>query len=359
MRRRHIVFAAVVLVVFSVWVLALSEYAGDSDPTYPPGSTSSYSLEDIYNRLVTGAEDGPRPFTEPTDGLGTATMHTLNDILGEAPAVDEANGATAADVLSGKTFWGLTSGEWGTQTGTAAAGSDVLGAEGSIAFPIPDGVYSGKTATAQDGDLLEGNIRSGIDIFGVSGTLIEASGAARVPKTGVTKCLNDEGLVIPCEGTGQDGEYQLGVLPEWSPSTGVRGAYTVYGFTGARFTDHGDDTVTDNWTRLMWTKGAPHAIHRVIDALNFCNDFSFAGYDDWRLPNVNELHSLIDLTQSGPALPAGHPFSVFTGLPFCTSTLDPGEHGFYYVSLSDGDVGVFDLIQQNDNCSVWPVRGGQ
>ena len=46
-------------------------------------------------------------------------MHTLNDIMAVAPAVAEANGATAADVISAKTFWGLgTGGGWGLQTGT-------------------------------------------------------------------------------------------------------------------------------------------------------------------------------------------------------------------------------------------------
>jgi hypothetical protein len=38
----------------------------------------------------------------------------------KAPAVDDTNGAVAADVTNGKTFWGLTSGEWGLQTGTLA-----------------------------------------------------------------------------------------------------------------------------------------------------------------------------------------------------------------------------------------------
>ena len=352
MRRRHIVLAAIVLVVFFVWVLALSEYAGDSDPTYPPGSTSSYSLEDIYNRLVTGAEDGPRPFTEPTDGPGTATMHTLNDIMGEAPK-KEANGAKTTEILAGKKFWGLTSGEWGTQIGTAAAGSDVLGAEGSIAFPIPDGLYSGKTATAQDGDLLVGNIRSGINIFGVSGTLIEASGAARVPKTGQTTSCH----------SGDDGDLQLGVLPEWSPSPGTQGAYTVNnGFTGTRFTDHGDGTVTDNWTGLMWSKLTSHGILNWSDAIDYCNSYATGTEQDpvtdWRLPNINELHSLIDLSQSDPALPADHPFIIEPmGLviDYWSSTCHLGVL-IWAVRIEDGNV---DINGPTEEQNVWPVRGGQ
>ena len=45
-------------------------------------------------------------------------MHTLDDIMGVAPAVDNTNGAVPAQVLTGKTTWGLTNGEWGPITGT-------------------------------------------------------------------------------------------------------------------------------------------------------------------------------------------------------------------------------------------------
>ncbi|UCE17670.1 MAG: DUF1566 domain-containing protein [Gemmatimonadota bacterium] len=132
MRSRHRVLAAVMFVLLVVWVLALSEYAGDSDPTYPPESTSSYSLEDIYNRLVTGAEDGPRPFTEPTDGPGTATMHTLNDIMDKAPVADNTYGATKAEVAHGKKYWSLrTDGsdgsDWGEETGSLHGGCTCTG----------------------------------------------------------------------------------------------------------------------------------------------------------------------------------------------------------------------------------------
>ena len=75
----------------------------------------------------------------------------------------------AADVLSGATFWGLTHGEWGLQTGSMTQGSDVTGADGERTFNIPDGCYSGNTATAQDSDLSPLNIMHGVNIFGVEG----------------------------------------------------------------------------------------------------------------------------------------------------------------------------------------------
>jgi hypothetical protein len=95
--------------------------------TAPGGANGTisamYTLDDLYNRLITGATGAKRTgsFTEPNSGPTAGTMHTLNAIMAKMPAVDATNGATAADVASGKTFWGLSGGAWGPQTGTAEA----------------------------------------------------------------------------------------------------------------------------------------------------------------------------------------------------------------------------------------------
>jgi hypothetical protein len=80
-----------------------------------------FTIEDIYNRLNDGTAGAKRSgaFTEPSSGPGS-TGKTLDEVMGKAPVKDDTNGAATTDVLSGKTFWGLTSGEWGLQTGTAA-----------------------------------------------------------------------------------------------------------------------------------------------------------------------------------------------------------------------------------------------
>jgi hypothetical protein len=148
--------------------------AGNLDPPSGPTDAASqmHTLEQIYQRLNAGTEDTKMTsFTEPASGPGTGTMHTLDDIMGIAPAADNTNGALPAEVLAGKTFWSLrTNSAWGLQTGTAVAGDNVDGVDGSKTFDIPDGFYSGKTATANDKDLLANNIKSGIDILGVTGT---------------------------------------------------------------------------------------------------------------------------------------------------------------------------------------------
>ncbi len=107
-----ILFVLGVLIGTTAMVLA-----GGLDSSSPPASTSSYNLEDIYNRLDNGAAGAESTFQEPLSGPGP-TGHTLNEIMEIVPAVDNGSGATAADVADGKTFWGLSNGAWGLQTGT-------------------------------------------------------------------------------------------------------------------------------------------------------------------------------------------------------------------------------------------------
>ncbi len=152
-------------------VMAQSKLDAPAAPTAP--GSAMYTLADLYNRLVDGTAGTVRAggFTEPAAGPTVAgTMYTLNQIMGKMPTVD-ANGAMEAEVLSGKTFWGLTSGAWGVKTGTVTAGANVTGSDGVLNIPIPNGLYSGgKTCTAQDANLLNSNIKTGVTIFGVAGS---------------------------------------------------------------------------------------------------------------------------------------------------------------------------------------------
>ncbi|MBW1812442.1 MAG: DUF1566 domain-containing protein, partial [Deltaproteobacteria bacterium] len=102
-----------------------------------------------------------------------------------------------------------------------------------------------------------------------------------------------------------------------------------------RFVDNGDGTVTDNLTGLMWlenancmgsttgfdTDGTPNdglvKWTRALDfiaALNLgtysCGCTGNGVYDDWRLPNIKELLSLIDYSQVAPALQIDNIFDM-------------------------------------------------
>jgi hypothetical protein len=142
---------------------AINVMAGSLDSPGTPPATSSYTMEDIYSRLDIGTAGIPGAFAEPAAGPTAGTMHTLGDIMGKAPVAD-ANGASTGDVLAGKTFWGLTSGGWGPRTG--ALSTRTLSAD---SVTVAAGYYAATTLSAVDTNLATVNIRSGVNIFGVTG----------------------------------------------------------------------------------------------------------------------------------------------------------------------------------------------
>ena len=136
--------------------------------------------------------------------------------------------------------------------------------------------------------------------------------------------------------------------------------------TTSRFTDNGDGTVTDNETGLIWLKNADcFGRQNWANAINLSNNLASGACGltdgsspgDWRLPNRNELLSLVDYAQHEPALPLGHPFSsvVSSYYPYWTSTTSEGLSGDAWdVNLN---IGSLSLSIKSNSFHVWPVRG--
>jgi len=169
-----------------------------------------------------------------------------------------------------------------------------------------------------------------------------------LPRTGQTTCYDSAGTEIPCTGTGQDGAIQAGAAwPE------------------PRFTDNGDNTVTDNLTGLMWTQDAylPGGIKTWQEALDYVTGMNAGtypnfGYTDWRLPNRKELHSLTDFSHYNPPLPSGHPFINVQADDYWSSTSYAYyPKGGWVVNLWDGYV--YADAKSGSSFCMWPVRGGQ
>ena len=64
-------------------------------------------------------------------------------------------------------------------------------------------------------------------------------------------------------------------------------------------TRKGDRMVFDSSSNLFWQKDSAKA-ETWKDALNYCENLEYAGYSDWRLPNKNELVTLIDYSKIVP-----------------------------------------------------------
>jgi hypothetical protein len=75
----------------------------------------------------------------------------------------------------------------------------------------------------------------------------------------------------------------------------VRGN-TAYGTN--QFADNGNGTITDRATGLMWMQNDNGSAVSWENALGYAENFSFAGYSDWRLPDVKELQGIVDYTRS-------------------------------------------------------------
>lgn len=77
----------------------------------------------------------------------------------------------------------------------------------------------------------------------------------------------------------------------------VRG--NAYGIND--FKDNGDGTVTDRATGLTWMKTDSGKAMTWEQALKYAESMNFAGQNDWRLPSVKELQSIVDYTRAPDA----------------------------------------------------------
>ena len=70
-----------------------------------------------------------------------------------------------------------------------------------------------------------------------------------------------------------------------------------YQETQMAFEDNHDGTVTDLNTGLMWIKDVDDKVnyYDVIDT-----GYSYASYDDWRIPTIKELYSLMNFKGIDP-----------------------------------------------------------
>lgn len=160
----------------------------------------------------------------------------------------------------------------------------------------------------------------------------QTGGAVSLPRTGQTAT----------HATGDDGDLDKGVA--W-PSP--------------RFTDNGDGIICDKLTGFMWEQALSGIQRNWTDALTYANNLNLGGHSDWRLPNVNELGSLINADQVDLAawlngqgfssLPSGHYWSS-------TNCLNLSSPYAWHIVMGSGGVYFNDKA---DSKYVLAVRSGQ
>ena len=167
---------------------------------------------------------------------------------------------------------------------------------------------------------------------------VRGAGNGLLAATGQRTCYDAEGRPIPCAGSGQDGEHQLG-RPWPRPRFEVSGAQVIDRLTGLI------------WARRADLTGRPVTWQRALDAVaELRRHQPDAG---WRLPNINELETLVDADQARPALPAQAPFTAVQAgyWSSTTSLFEPDWAWALY--LDKGALGVGQKKDPHFHC--WPV----
>jgi hypothetical protein len=180
--------------------------------------------------------------------------------------------------------------------------------------------------------------------------------------------------------------YRVGDRLMSLASTGQKASYAAgddgqlgrgVAWSTTRFADNHNGSITDQLTGLVWLKNAgclaPSHWAEAVAAANqlasgACglSDGSAAG--QWRLPNANELESLVDVSQANPAVAAGHPFNgIQTAVAYWTSTsYSAAPSQAMAIRMTDGRwINGVDLADGSFNNAktaslngVWAVRSG-
>jgi hypothetical protein len=162
-----------------------------------------------------------------------------------------------------------------------------------------------------------------------------------LPGTGQQDCFDGRGKKTSCADTGQDQDHQSGA--RWPEP---------------RFETAGD-AVIDRLTDLRWQRHADLSGRPVTwaAALALVNQLNSSSGISWRLPNINELESLVDCSSFAPALKAGHPFTGLREVYWSSTTSYFEPNWAWALYLDKGATGVG--IKSGESFHVWPVSGGE
>jgi len=114
-------------------------------------------------------------------------------------------------------------------------------------------------------------------------------------------------LSYPIVDTGQTATYDNSIeISPAAPDEPFYGQDAQHDGLQPSYVDNGDGTITDLVTGLMWQQSVGEKM-TFEEARNGTAAFALASYDDWRLPTIKELYSLIDFTglDTGPESNSG------------------------------------------------------
>ncbi len=118
-------------------------------------------------------------------------------------------------------------------------------------------------------------------------------------------------------------------------------------------------SVRDTLSGLIWNRnadpvGRPLTWEEALAAVDGLNREALDAATDWRMPNIRELESLMDLQADSPALSAGHPFTRVRDVYWSSTTSVYEARYAWALYTRDGMVGVG--FKPDAGFCLWPVR---
>lgn len=118
-----------------------------------------------------------------------------------------------------------------------------------------------------------------------------------------------------------------------------------------------DEAVLDRESQLVWQRTPFSWTVSWRDAVYYCANTTAGGRKGWRLPEIDELGSLIDPSApaGGPTLPANHPFLGVASGNYWSATPTVGTSSARAFSLQTGFPG--NQSKDYSGFNFWCVRG--
>jgi len=114
------------------------------------------------------------------------------------------------------------------------------------------------------------------------------------------------------------------------------------------------DVVKDTISKVEWQDKDLAAPMKWQAAIDYCHSSSLAGYNDWRLPNINELKSIVSRVKYPAIVPE---FTQINSSSFWSSTTDLNENKqVWTIYFGEGTVS---SSNKNYNYHVRCIRGGE